>query len=490
MESRQRTVELKELVGVLQITIDPWLTPQAQMPISGIAYDSRRVSPGDLFVAISGHRDDGHKHLSQALDRGAVAIVGERPQTVFPASVPYLTVKNARQALAELACAFYDFPTGKLFTVGVTGTKGKTSVAHLAASVLGQEKTELVSTVTNASQRGLNCTTPEALELQQISAAALERSAKNLVLEVSAHALSLERVRGCQFRTAVFTNLSQDHFDYYPDFDAYLDAKLELFRMLGPEATAIVNADDPFEKNVRCATRAQILSFGLSEQADIWAEAIRLGPDGAGFIAHTPKGELPLLSHFPGQISVYNALAAIGVGVARGLALNTIKQGIEAVRQIEGRFERFRAPTGQAVIIDFAHSPASLEQAILALKPFYARLVTIFGCGGDSDPYKRPLMGAISGRLSDYTIITSDNPKHEDPEAIIAQIAVGLDGLNRPYEVIPDRKAAILRAFALTNPGDALLIAGKGHEQTQIFAEHEVPYNDRLFLIERGLIKV
>lgn len=490
MESRQRTVELKELTRALQITAGPQLAAQAQMLISGIAYDSRRVDPGNIFVAIPGHRDDGQNHLSEALRRGAVAIVSERSQTALPGKVPYLRVRNARRALAELSCAFYGFPTGKMFTVGVTGTKGKTSVTHLTASVLGPEKTELISTVTNASQRGLNCTTPEAPELQQIAAAALERGMDHLVAEVSAHGLSLERVHGCQFRAAVFTNLSQDHFDYYPGFDDYLKAKLELFRMLGSEATAIVNADDPYGERVCQATRAQILSFGLSEQADIWAEAIRLGPDGARFIAHTPKGELPLVSHFPGQISVYNALAAIGVGVARGLPLNIIKRGIEALRQIAGRFERFRALTGQAVIIDFAHSPSSLEEAILALKPFYARLVTVFGCGGDSDPYKRPLMGAISGRLSDYTIITSDNPKHEDPQAIIAQIAAGLEGLNRPYEAIPDRKAAILRAFALTGPGDALLIAGKGHEQTQIFAEKEIPYNDRLFLIECGLIAV
>lgn len=488
MRSRARAIDLAELASALQQDEGQRIWALPHLSITGIAYDSRRLKTGNVFVAICGEHYDGHDYIEEALRRGAVAIVGEHLQKRIPAEVPYLKVRSARRALAELSCAFYRFPTGKLFTVGVTGTKGKTSVAHLSASVLDCDKTELISTVTNVQQRGLNCTTPEAPEIQEVAADALEDGKRNLVMEVSAHALSLDRVHGCRFGAAVFTNLSQDHFDYYGGFDDYLGAKLELFRLLGPEATAIINADDAYGESVARATRARILRFGLSAHADIGAEAIRLGPDGARFIAHTPKGELPLMIHFPGQISVYNALAAIGVGVARGLPLDQIKRGVERVHRIEGRFERYQTVKGQTVIIDFAHSPASLEQAILTIKPFYKRLITVFGCGGDSDPYKRPLMGAISACLSDYTIITNDNPKSEDPEAIIMQIVSGLKGLNRSYEAIPDRRAAIWRALDLAEPGDVILIAGKGHEQTQIFRNHEVSFNDECFLREEGLV--
>jgi len=488
MPAKQPRASLRQLAQSLR-SAGLW-APAAlpRLEIGGIAYDSRQVRPGDLFVAIPGYSHDGQAYIGAALRSGAGAVVGQAPPPELPDDVPYLRVVNARRALAELACAFYRSPTAQLFTVGITGTKGKTSVAHLSAAVLGRAQTELISTVSNARQRGLSCTTPEAPAIQQIAWQAWQSGQRQLVLEVSAHALSLERVSGCNFDLAVFTNLSQDHFDYYPGFDEYLAANLRLFQSLEPEAAALVNGDDPYGRRVCQATRAQVLRFGLSARSDIWADELQLAPEGVRFVAHTPQGRLPLLSHFPGRISVYNALAALGVGLVRGLSLAAIKGGIESLHRIAGRFERFRAASGQMVIIDFAHSPDSLEQAILALKPFYTRLITVFGCGGDSDPYKRPLMGTISGRLSDYTIITSDNPKQEDPQAIIAQIAAGLAGLGCPYEAIPDRRAAILRAFELSGAGEAILIAGKGHEETQIFADRVLPFNDRRFLLERGLI--
>ena len=488
MSTKQPRASLRQLAESLH-SVGLWAhATLPKLEISGIAYDSRQVQPGDLFVAIPGYHHDGGEYIGAALCSGAGAVVGQAPRPELPDDVPYLRVANARRALAELACALYHFPTRQLFTVGITGTKGKTSVAHLSAAVLGIAQTELISTVSNARRRGLSCTTPESPQIQQLAWQAWQSGHTHLILEVSAHALSLERVSGCHFDLAVFTNLSQDHFDYYAGFDEYLAAKLRLFQFLEPEATALVNGDDSYGRQVCQATRAQTLRFGLSARSDIWADELQLSPQGVRFLAHTPQGRLPLMSYFPGRLSVYNALAALGVGLVRGLSLAAIKTGIESVRRIAGRFERFRAISGQMVIIDFAHSPDSLEQAILALKPFYTRLITVFGCGGDSDPYKRPLMGAISGRLSDYTIITSDNPKEEDPQAIISQIAAGLAGLHYHYETIPDRRAAILRAFELSGPGEAILIAGKGHEETQIFADRVLPFNDRLFLLERGLI--
>ncbi len=454
----------------------------------GIAYDSRRVKSGDLFVAICGEKHDGHAYVSEAIKKGAVAVVCERQLATVPKNITHITVSDSRRALAELACAFYDFPTRKLFTVGVTGTNGKTSITYLAASVLGVEKTEISNTVINALERGWENTTPGALEIQKLAYEALQARKENLVLEVSAHALSQERVHGVDLDVAVFTNLTQDHFDYYQGFDAYLKAKLKLFTSLKKEAIAIINRDDPYASEFIKSTRARILTYGLSPGADLWAAGIRLSPEGSCFVAHTPNGEIPIRTKLAGLFYVYNILAAIGVGLAKGISLNQIKAGIEDVNHIEGRFEQYLTKGGIRVVIDFAHSPDSLEKMIRTLKSFYPRVITVFGCGGESDRLKRPIMGRLSGELSDYTIITSDNPKSEDPQIIIREIEAGIKSLKAPYEAIVDRKAAICRALQLAKAGDAVLIAGKGHERTQIFENQRIEFNDKEFLKELGVI--
>jgi len=454
--------------------------------VHGICQDSRRVKPGDLFVAIRGHRGDGHSFISEAVARGAVAIVGERPD-LHP-SVTYITVEDSRKALAELACSFYDHPTRELFTVGITGTKGKTSVAHLCAAVLGERKTELISTITNSQKLGVDQTTPEAPKIQRVARDALSQGKRNFVLEVSAHALSQERAHGVDFDVGIFTNLSHDHLDYFGDMEGYLQAKLRLFSQLKSDATAIINIDDPASSKVKRSSGTRVLTYGLTPEAEIWAEGIELGPQGSRAKVHTPQGSFSLELALLGCFAVTNALAAVGVGLVRGLPLKLIEERLAKVRRIEGRMERYQAYQGFTIVVDFAHSPASLEGAIRALKPFHRRVITIFGCGGDSDRLKRPIMGEISGRLSDYTIITSDNPKSEDPLAIIGEIEAGLEGLDAPYEAIPDRKAAIRRALELARPGDCILIAGKGHERTQIFHDREVPFNDVAYLRELGVI--
>jgi UDP-N-acetylmuramoyl-L-alanyl-D-glutamate--2,6-diaminopimelate ligase len=456
--------------------------------ISGIEYDSRRVEPGDLFVAIQGRHSDGHEHIPEAIERGAVAIVGERPAIELPANVTYIAVENSRRALADLACAFYDHPTEKLFTVGVTGTKGKTSVTHLSAAVMGLEETEVISTVTNALQRGHDQTTPEAAHVQQIAWEALHSGRSHLAMEASAHGLSQERVRGVAFAAAVFTNLSHDHLDYYGDLEQYLQAKLKLFRQLSPEATAIVNRDDALSHRVMAACSCRVWTYGLTSQADIWADQLELGPDASRAWVHTPVGSFPLRLRFPGIVYVQNALAAVGVGLVRGLPLPLIQERLESVRHIEGRMERFSTRAGFTVVIDFAHSPDSLRKTLQTLRPYCRRLINVFGCGGDSDRLKRPVMGAISGRWADYTILTSDNPKGEDPEAIVREIEAGLQTVQAPYESRVDRREAIQRALFLASPGDCVLIAGKGHERTQIFKTHQIPFNDKEYLRELGVI--
>ncbi len=452
--------------------------------ISHITDDSREVQPGSLFVAVVGARSDGHQYIGTAIAKGAVAIVGQRADLKLPAHIPYVLVAESRRALAELACAFYDFPTENLYTVGVTGTNGKTSVSVLSAAVLGESA--LSTTVHNALQYNSLYTTPGAVEIQRRAWEAVQSGQKHFVLEVSAHALSQERVHGIDFDVAIFTNLTHDHLDYYRTTEEYLRAKLKLFEGLRPQARALINGDDPYARYFLEATRARTWTYGLSPAYDLWADAIELAPTGSRFTVHTPAGTGTIETSLPGVFYVYNILAAIGVGIERGLALDTIKSRIESVKQIEGRCERYRTRDGVFIWIDFAHSPDSLEKMLRMLKGFYPRVISVFGCGGESDPYKRPIMGEISGRLADYTLITNDNPKGEDPHEIARQIESGIRGAE--YEVILDRPRAILRALELARPGDCILIAGKGHERTQIFCDHEVEFNDREFLRGLGII--
>ncbi len=454
--------------------------------ISQITDDSRRVLPGTLFVAIPGAQHDGHSYIDRAVAQGAAAVIGERSDIRVP--VTYIVVEKSRRALAEAAAAFYRFPTEKLFTVGVTGTNGKTSTTVLTAAALGETETALSNTVCNALERHNDLTTPCATELQYLACEALSLAQKNFVIEVSAHALSQDRVHGIDFDVAVFTNLTHDHLDYYGSMERYLQAKLLLFQNLRPGATAIINGDDSYSLRFIRATRARVLTYGLHTQNDLWAEEIVLTQAGSRFRVHSPAGLLPIETALPGEFSIYNIMAAIGVGLVRGRSLEQIKIGVESVKAVLGRCEQYKTRDGVHVVVDFAHSPDALERVLKMLKRFHNRVICLFGCGGESDPYKRPLMGEISGRYADYTIITSDNPKREEPRVIIEQIEAGIRTSGAAYEAIPDRPQAILRALEIAGSGDCVLIAGKGHERTQVFADREVLFNDSNFLRERGIL--
>ncbi|MBI1730284.1 UDP-N-acetylmuramoyl-L-alanyl-D-glutamate--2,6-diaminopimelate ligase [Candidatus Acetothermia bacterium] len=457
--------------------------------IFGISLDSRSTKPGDLFVAIRGHKSDGHAYIPTAIEKGVVAIVVEDPSVEAMENIPVIQVEDVRKAFADLACALYDNPTRELFTVGVTGTKGKSSVCHYSAAALGMRETKLINTITNALEREVEQTTPEAATIQRLAFDAVQAGKKNLVLEVSAHALAQERARGVDFDVAVFTNLSHDHFDYFSSRDAYLDAKLKLFKELKSSGLALIRYDDPVSAEVQKSTRAQVLRYGLDSNADIRAEIKEMNAEGTSIKIHTPSGTFSARLHLPGQFYVENALAAVGVGLRAGIDQKELKARLESVTHIEGRFERYATEQGFAVVIDFAHSPDSLEKVIKTLKLFYPRVITVFGCGGDSDRAKRPQMGKISGQLSAYTIITNDNPKYEEPSEILSEIESGMDGIDAQYEVIEDRWLAIDRALALAKPGDVVLIAGKGHERKQVFSNREIEFNDREYLIDRGHLK-
>ncbi len=473
---------LSALAAALEVLA---LSDWDEIKITGISYDSRRIGPGEIFVAIPGFVADGHDYISAAVARGAAAVVSERAVNT---TVPTITVQNSRVALAQLAAAFYGHPTHDLFTVGVTGTNGKTTVCHLAAHILGSDATALLSTVAT-EQRGMHAvTTPEAPFIQRFAWDAAHAGKKNLVLEVSSAGLALHRTDCVDFDVAVFTNLTHDHLDFHTDREEYLHAKLRLFTGLKRDGVAIINRDDPVSGRFIAATRARVVTYAIHRQAELRAVDVKYSLQRTRFTLKTDAGSIPVEIALPAEHNVYNALAAFGIGIAAGVPFTEIVARLATARSVTGRYQFFRATTGATVIVDFAHSPDSLERMLRSLRPYYKRIICVFGCGGESDRAKRPIMGRISATLSDYTIITTDNPKTEDPARIIAEITAGMPVTAR-YETIIDRKAAIRRAIAMAGPDDGVLIAGKGHEPYQIIGHTFVPYNDADFLRAAGLVE-
>jgi UDP-N-acetylmuramoyl-L-alanyl-D-glutamate--2,6-diaminopimelate ligase len=472
---------LSELLEPLGLTVD---SAGRSIEVRGIAMDSRTTRPGDLFVAIPGLVTDGLDYVDDAIARGAVAVIAERK---VPCGVPLIRTVDARAELARLAAAFHGHPTRGLFTVGVTGTNGKTTVCHLVHHLLGASDGALISTVEN-EHRGLHAvTTPESPVIQEVAADALAGQKHHLVIEVSSAALPLHRVDAVDFDVAVFTNLTHDHLDFHADREAYLHAKLLLFEGLKSEGTAIVNLDDPAAPRVIGACRGRPLTFGLRRDADITATDIHATLRETRFRLTVAGKQRWVNLRLPGEHNVSNALAAAGVALVAGAGIDRIAPCLGEAESVEGRYQFLRTGAGATLIVDFAHSPDSLERMLRSLRPHFERLLCVFGCGGESDRAKRPLMGAISGRLADLSILTSDNPKSEDPQEIIETIAAGLRPTGGAYEVIVDRRDAIRHAVALAGPRDVVLLAGKGHEPYQIVGHNFVPYSDVRFLREEGL---
>jgi len=474
---------LDELAASIDVDGDPgW----GGIYVTRVIEDSRLVEPGDLFVAFRGAERDGHDYIDQAIDRGAVAVVTER--RIGP-SVPELVVPDGRSALARLAAVMYGRPTERLFTVGVTGTNGKTTVAHLVSHVIGERETELITTVANEG-RGLRAvTTPSSRAVQEIALTALRAGKENLVVEASSIALDQKRLEAVDFDAAVFTNITHDHLDYHRDMRSYLAAKLILFKGLKGDAVAIVNADDPVSDRVASSTVARILTYGIDSDVDLRASMIEYSDSATSFLLEAEGGSVRVEIRLPAEYNVYNALAAAGVGLAKGISLEDIGERLAGARSVPGRYETFRAVTGATVIVDFAHSPDALERTLRFLRRDHPRVICLFGCPGESDRGKRPLMGKISGKLADLTILTADNPKGEDPEAIIDEIAEGVREAGGRYEKIVDRKEAIRRAVRGSRDGDAVLIAGKGHETYQIIGSDFLPHSDSGLLLEGGLVE-
>jgi UDP-N-acetylmuramoyl-L-alanyl-D-glutamate--2,6-diaminopimelate ligase len=451
----------------------------------GLAHDSRTVRPGDLFAAIRGFTDDGHRHAPDAVRRGAAVLLVERPLSGL--TVPQLVVPDTRRAFALAAAAFYRHPSRSLRVCGVTGTNGKTTTTFLVDAILRRagRRSAVAGTLGVLADgapvefRATTPTTPEASDLQRLLRDLLEGGTQDVTMEVTSHALELHRVDGCRFVTAVFTNLTQDHLDLHGTLEAYRAAKARLFAMVEPDGVSIVNADDPHGEAMAQASRAPVWTYGIDRPARIRAVDVSVTTRGARMTVVWPEGRLPVSLPLPGRFNISNALAAFAVGLSRGVDIDTMRGVLEAAPRVPGRFEPVDEGQPFAVIVDYAHTPDSLEQVLrLSAEISSGRRIVVFGCGGDRDRTKRPIMGRIGTTLADYAIFTSDNPRSEDPEAILREIEAGAPDADN-YVSEADRRRAIQRAIALARPGDVVVIAGKGHETYQIVGDQVIDFDDR-----------
>jgi UDP-N-acetylmuramoyl-L-alanyl-D-glutamate--2,6-diaminopimelate ligase len=456
--------------------------------ITGVTYDSRAVEPGNLFVALKGQHADGTLFAQQAIERGAAAIVSEQPAP--PAvHVPWTTVDDARLALAMLADAFYRHPSGEMQVVGVTGTNGKTTTAYLMSAIfeaagvrcgmLGTVAYKIGDDVREATR-----TTPEPPDVQAFLRDMVTAGCGACAMEVSSHALSLSRVDGITFAAGVFTNLTRDHLDFHTDMEAYFQAKRRLFDMLPATAPSLINVDDP-RGAVLVERAARPVTYAINRPADVTPGPLAFSLDGLAFEIRTPRGIVQVRSPLVGRPNVYNILAATATAVALDLPLASIEHGLQSLRGVPGRFQLVSGPKDEVtVVVDYAHTDDALRNLLETARPLaQGRLITVFGCGGDRDRTKRPLMGAVAGRLSDLIVVTSDNPRTEDPNRIIEEVQRGLTpdtrrGSAQRVLTIVDRREAIRKAIELAQAGDLVLVAGKGHEKYQAIGERVLPFDD------------
>jgi UDP-N-acetylmuramoyl-L-alanyl-D-glutamate--2,6-diaminopimelate ligase len=462
--------------------------PAQALKIQSIACDSRKARPGSLFFALHGAKEDGNKYIRDAIERGAIAIASESAApTDLEAHIAWVRVPESRKSLAIAAANFFGHPAKALKLIAVTGTNGKTTTTSLIDSVLRASgaKTGLFGTIAYHTPLGeypAPNTTPESLDLQGFLAEIRDAGGTHAVMEASSHALAMDRLWGCHFQSAVFTNLTREHMDFHKNFEDYFAAKRKLFEGTGagvPE-TAILNADDVYSKHLGGLAK-QTLTYGIENTADIAVKKFQLSFSGLTFAAHTPKGKLQIASPLVGRINVYNILAAIGAAQAAGIANGVIEAGIRALESVPGRFQRVDMGQPFLVIVDFAHTDDALENLIKTARELNpkGRIITLFGCGGGKDRTKRPIMGEASGHLSDLTILTNDNPRQEDPLKIISDIVVGMQKSSGKYLIEPDREKAIGLAFDEARAGDIVLLAGKGHEDYQILADKTLDWDDR-----------
>ncbi|MCK8487838.1 UDP-N-acetylmuramoyl-L-alanyl-D-glutamate--2,6-diaminopimelate ligase [Paenibacillus sp. MBLB2552] len=494
---------LKELATYLMAS---QIQGDGETSCTGIAIDSRKVEPGDLFICLPGHTVDGHDYARQAAEQGAAALVVER--WLDDAGLPQLKVKDCRLAMAVLGGVFFGAPSSRLKVIGVTGTNGKTTTTYLIERILQDQgrETGLIGTIQRrfAGQTyPMTGTTPESLELQHYLYDMAEGGGEYCVMEVSSHALDQGRVKGTRFRTAVFTNLTQDHMDYHKTMEDYRGAKALFFSRLGntyaenseERSYAVLNADDSASAYFAKQTAAEVITYGVEQEADVRASEISITARGTSFHVDTFSGSADISLRMVGKFNVYNALAAISAALLEGIPLEQIKASLESVKGVEGRVEAVDEGQEFAVIVDYAHTPDGLENVLRTVNEFAkGRVICVFGCGGDRDRTKRPIMGRIAAKYAQQVMITSDNPRTENPDAILRDIEQGLidDGVDQArYELIVDRREAIQKAIEMASREDVVLIAGKGHETYQLIGSKVLDFDDRIVAKEaiRGLAK-
>jgi UDP-N-acetylmuramoyl-L-alanyl-D-glutamate--2,6-diaminopimelate ligase len=473
---------------------------QSDVEITGITCDSRQAQPGNLFVAISGLEVDGHNFIPDGVRRGAVAVIGQQPESnIFPQSspVPYVSVSNSREALAWLSAAWYRYPARKLCVIGVTGTDGKTTTVRMIGEILQAAGYQVgwISTVSafiggEEIDTGLHTTTPDALDVQRYLARMVAHGCEYAVIEATSHGLDQHRVTGCEFDVAVVTNITHEHLNYHGTYEEYRAAKARLFDSLStsyrkPDIAkiSVLNADDSSYDFLESFAADRCYSYGIERPSDVEASNIRFSTSGTSFRVVAPGGVFDVVTPLVGWFNVHNILAAITVGVLQGVDFEAMQHGISSVRGVIGRMERIELGQDFTVLIDFAHTPNALEKALEAVRTMTrGKVSVVFGCAGLRDPAKRPLMGEIAGRLADYTFLTAEDPRTEDVSDIIEQIAVGCEQAGRREGVdfwkVPDRGDAIAAAIQMAKTGDLVVITGKGHERSMCFGTTEYPWSD------------
>ncbi len=476
-----------ELSKIIEVIKPDEVLNFKDVEIKGISYNSNTINSHEIFVCLKGEHVDGHNFSQMAFEKGAVAIMCEHPLNI---EIPQLIVKSTQEKIADLASCYYNNPSHNLNLIGITGTNGKTTVTHLIQKIFEEDnkKCALIGTLghklsSKSEYLEAKHTTPQAPELQATLNKILQADITNVVMEVSSHSLEQHRVKMCEFKGAVFTNLTQDHLDYHITMENYFQAKAKLFKDLGENSFAIINNDDKYAKRLieEIPKNVKVITYGVKNPSDIMAKEIVFGASGACFICQTKDEKTPIELHLNGMFSVYNALCAIATALACGIKISICKNALEETKGVAGRFEIVH--TNPMVIVDYAHTPDGLENILRAgreLTPKDGELLCLFGCGGDRDATKRPKMGKIAQNLADKIIITSDNPRSEDPQQIITDILSGLKVINpKTVFVEPDRHKAIEFLAKNSNENDVIIVAGKGHEDYQILKDKTIHFDDR-----------
>jgi len=481
-------VKLQKLISNLgSFTI----SGKKDIEINGIASNSNNVKRGFIFISIKGPKVDGHNFINDAISRGAVAIIVEKDVEVLK-DITIVRVTDTKKILPIVADEFYNYPSNRMNIIGVTGTNGKTTTTYFIDQILRKagHKTGIIGTINyQIGDRIIPAvnTTPGPIQLRALLHQMLVANIEYAVMEVSSHAIAQRRIAGIEFDTCVFTNLTPEHLDYHGTLEKYQDTKLQLFEQMGKNSKknttkkAIINIDDPANKRFIDVCQVETITYGLNTNASVYATDIESTLNGSCFKLHIGSESIEVKINLAGRYNIYNALAGASAVLAFGLSLSEIKSGLKSLKSVPGRFEKITANAGFCIIVDYAHTPDGMKQVLSAAKALKPnRIITVFGCGGDRDKLKRPQMGKISSELSDYIIITSDNPRTEEPMKIIEEIIQGIkDTSSSVLEIIPDRKSAIKRAIELAKENDMVMILGKGHETYQVLKNTVVPFDDR-----------